>query len=235
MQPTLPGWVFLSAIAHGSLAQTIYGLLPSNLPILSLEGSISMSAAGVGDDGWTTYIGTRVISVEVLGGSTITDSPPITITGTIVEGASGFRESTCTFGADGQGACVVAGMFVASSTGTTTISGVAVPFYTFAAATTTGATPPASTNAAPLRNTTASQSMGMVRTQIERALPAEKGEIREAMGCDLSSDGAIEGSAVWHERCLKGLEVLDLVAAQRGTGGYGGLQDERLRTEEDQR
>jgi hypothetical protein len=40
-----------------------------------------MSAAGVGDDGWTTYIGTRVISVEVLGGSTMTDSPPITITG----------------------------------------------------------------------------------------------------------------------------------------------------------
>ncbi|KAJ7827385.1 hypothetical protein B0H13DRAFT_309994 [Mycena leptocephala] len=174
MQLTLPAWVFLSAIAHGSLAQTLYGfsfagepiLHPSDLPIPTFEGSASFSAAGVGDDGWTTYVGTRVISAEVLGSSTTVFSAPITVKGTIVAGASGFRESvpplnveTCTFGADGRGACVVAGSVAGSSTETETFSGVAVPFYTFAAATTTGTTPPASTNAAPLRSTTASRSM----------------------------------------------------------------------------
>ncbi|KAJ7480810.1 hypothetical protein FB451DRAFT_1556322 [Mycena latifolia] len=144
----------------------------------SAELSRTISAAGVGDDGWTTYVGFGVASVEVFpepsgSASTTVFDPPLTVSGahppthfglhavlassqgTIVAGASGFRESvginleTCTFGADGRGACVVRGALPSVPGGATftteTFSGSAVPFYALAAATRTTA-PPASTS-----------------------------------------------------------------------------------------
>ncbi|KAJ7258311.1 hypothetical protein C8J57DRAFT_1472426 [Mycena rebaudengoi] len=187
MQLTLAGWLLLSALGHGSLAQTLYyfsfppgyDALPSGAPTPSFEMSRTISVGGVGADGYTTYVGVGVISAGDVGSSRTVYSAPFTIKETIVAGASGFRETrgfnveTCTFGADLRGACVVqgaVGVVASGVAGTTagtvteTFTGVAVPFYTIAAATTTGTTPPDSTNAAQ-RNYIAKHSRCMCRPQ----------------------------------------------------------------------
>ncbi|KAJ7480840.1 hypothetical protein FB451DRAFT_1365211 [Mycena latifolia] len=144
----------------------------------SAELSRTFSAAGVGDDGWTTYLGFGVVSAEVFSqpsgsASTTVFSPPFTVSATVIAGASGFRHSagrgieTCTFGADGRGACVVLGPSVAGGATfmTKTFSGTAVPFYTLAAA--TGTTPPTSaTSTAPLASTSTGAAQRKAATSL---------------------------------------------------------------------
>ncbi|KAJ7504959.1 hypothetical protein B0H11DRAFT_1980005, partial [Mycena galericulata] len=54
-----------------------------------LEQSITISAGGVGADGWTTYVQVAVITAEVEPTTTI--STTFTTSNTFVEGASGIR------------------------------------------------------------------------------------------------------------------------------------------------
>ncbi|KAJ7311563.1 hypothetical protein DFH08DRAFT_897985 [Mycena albidolilacea] len=134
---------------------TLYGLSGSSGPtsILAAE-SISISALGVGTDGWTTYVEEAVFTSEVMvaPSTTITlISTPTTATLTFEENASGYRESvpltevgatlyeSCGFGGNGQGTCVLHQLIQSTQEAAFgTITGSVVPFYTLGSSTSAG-------------------------------------------------------------------------------------------------
>ncbi|KAJ6611924.1 hypothetical protein B0H10DRAFT_338633 [Mycena sp. CBHHK59/15] len=140
--------LLLLAIIHAVHGQTLYTLSGVNPTFtLIVEGTTSLSAIGVGSDGWTTYTQSGTVSFEVaVEPSTtftiINPSAPAMLVGEFEENASGFRFSalglggehaeTCAFGADGRGTCVER-IVEAASTILDTFSGSVVPFYTLAA------------------------------------------------------------------------------------------------------
>ncbi|KAJ6582953.1 hypothetical protein DFH09DRAFT_1145001 [Mycena vulgaris] len=135
----------LASVVHGQTLQFVSPLQVGSVTVLGGE-TISISPLGVGADGMTTYVevGAETFAAEVSGTSTRTLlSTPIPFKATFVEDASKFMIGTtdsgvfasCTFRADGNGACVE--QFVApgrTSTFTTTYSGPVLPWYTLNAA-----------------------------------------------------------------------------------------------------
>ncbi|KAJ7476358.1 hypothetical protein B0H11DRAFT_2032055 [Mycena galericulata] len=133
------------------IGQTLYDVSAySNVPIPSGVAvhqpfSLSISAAGVGADGETTYVAVAVESAAYLvsiGSTTATLSTlspePSTIIATFVEGASGFAYTagapfaaveSCTFGKDALATCVDLDI-VGTSTQTVTYSGSVFPALT---------------------------------------------------------------------------------------------------------
>ncbi|KAJ7185863.1 hypothetical protein C8R46DRAFT_1061934 [Mycena filopes] len=148
-------WVGLASLAH---AQTLLLVSPLQTgPVTILEtGILSISPLGVGADGMTTYleVGAETLAVEISGTVTQTlVSTPVPYTATFVEDASRFMigasgtglSESCTFGADGQGACVQEFVFPGgSATSTTTYSGPVQPWYTLNAAAAATSAPSAS-------------------------------------------------------------------------------------------
>ncbi|KAJ6549854.1 hypothetical protein B0H19DRAFT_1264753 [Mycena capillaripes] len=144
MKRTL-GVLLLLALIHAVYGQTLYTLSGANPSFtLIVEGTTSLSAVGVGSDGWTTYTQSGTVSLQVEEGpsTTITDinpSAPAMLVGEFEENASGFRISTngaaetCAFGADGRGTCVNRWIQGSSTIVDTTFSGSVVPWYTFPA------------------------------------------------------------------------------------------------------
>ncbi|KAJ7864755.1 hypothetical protein B0H14DRAFT_3133581 [Mycena olivaceomarginata] len=131
---------------------TLYGVSASSGPTSLLnDGSISISALGVGTDGWTTYVEEEVITSEVIAAPSTTItliSTPTTATLTFEENASGYRESvpftevgatfyqSCGFGGNGQGTCVQHQLIQSTQDAAfETISGSVVPFYTLSSST----------------------------------------------------------------------------------------------------
>ncbi|KAJ7509423.1 hypothetical protein B0H11DRAFT_1959605 [Mycena galericulata] len=156
--------LLLLAIIHAVHGQTLYTLSAANPTFtLIVEGTTSLSAIGVGSDGWTTYTqsGTVSLEVEVEPSTTTTlinPSAPAMLVGEFEENASGYRFSildgehaeTCAFGADGRGTCVER-IAVPTTTILDTFSGSVVPFYTLGApGKDTSTTPPSSPTATPI-------------------------------------------------------------------------------------
>ncbi|KAJ7671808.1 hypothetical protein B0H17DRAFT_1084981 [Mycena rosella] len=120
-------------------AQTLYMVseeIPSFTEIVS--GATTLSVAGVGADGWTTYDWGGSVSLQVEEEPTTTFtaiSTPVGLAGHFEANSAGWREiggainDTCAFGSDGRGTCVER-IAQASSTRIVTISGSVVPFYT---------------------------------------------------------------------------------------------------------
>ncbi|KAJ7921178.1 hypothetical protein B0H13DRAFT_1985830 [Mycena leptocephala] len=138
---------------HGQTLYTLSGVNPSFTRII--EGTTSLSAVGVGSDGWTTYSQSGTVSLEVAEEASTTftivnPSAPAMLVGEFEENASGFRLSyfipggehaeTCAFGADGRGTCVER-IVDATSTILDTFSGSVVPFYTLAVPAKDGSSP----------------------------------------------------------------------------------------------
>ncbi|KAJ7640584.1 hypothetical protein B0H17DRAFT_1105506 [Mycena rosella] len=154
IRPTVTALLLLIAQV---CAQTLYTVSlenPSFTDIIS--ESITLSVAGVGADGWTTYAVGGSASLEVLEGPSATFtimSTPVTLEGNFEANSAGWRQSfgaiaeTCAFGSDGRGTCV-AKVVRASSTSIETYSGSVVPFYTLGvipgSSTPTPTTPPTS-------------------------------------------------------------------------------------------
>ncbi|KAJ7154789.1 hypothetical protein C8R46DRAFT_1197032 [Mycena filopes] len=167
---TLPACALFFAILGFARAQTLYDV---SVPVNSATpedhevayDTISLSAAGVGTDGATTYIEQEIESELLFVGSTTTEtllSTPLTMTATLVENASGALWSgpvvicsgggcqvdtsagpavqTCAFGTDGYGTCVDRFPYFS---GGITFSGAVVPYYTLNAA--AAAVPPSAT------------------------------------------------------------------------------------------
>ncbi|KAF7344667.1 hypothetical protein MVEN_01626900 [Mycena venus] len=159
MLPTVGKLAALISVAlmlrHSSAQSvTLYGVSkdPTGLPSqsFSVAGGVSVSVGGTNSDGGITYIeiiaDTSIIIFEE--SKTITFlSVPTTTTATIIEDASGFRESvevtgvsgtwetdehTCGFGSDGRGTCVES-LTGPSLTEIRTVSGSVVPVYTLPA------------------------------------------------------------------------------------------------------
>ncbi|KAF7343108.1 hypothetical protein MVEN_01741200 [Mycena venus] len=129
---------------------TLYGLSAVPGPTsLILAESITVSAIGVGGDGWTTYVEEEAITSQVIvaPSTTITAiSVPTTLPFTFEENASGERYSlpmtevgatlyeSCGFGADGQGTCVEHQLIQSTEEILfVTTSGSVAPWYTLAA------------------------------------------------------------------------------------------------------
>ncbi|KAJ7098335.1 hypothetical protein C8R44DRAFT_358683 [Mycena epipterygia] len=103
-------------------AQTLYhvGSEIGQITTEALSQSVSVSAAGVGADGATTYVEDILesyIAIEYSDTTVTLLTTPIAYTVTFVADASGYHESfqfgmegqafeTCGFGADGHGTCV---------------------------------------------------------------------------------------------------------------------------------
>ncbi|KAJ7665938.1 hypothetical protein DFH06DRAFT_1185435 [Mycena polygramma] len=160
--------LFWACLASGSVrAQTLQVVSPFQTDSVTVlaTGPLSISALGVGADGMTTYVevGAETLAVEISGTVTKTlNSLPISYTATFVEDASKFMIGTtgsglsesCTFRADGQGACVE--NFVAAggaSTLTSTYSGPVEPWYTLNAAVATSAPSGFSSSSASISST----------------------------------------------------------------------------------
>ncbi|KAJ7432226.1 hypothetical protein B0H11DRAFT_2260960 [Mycena galericulata] len=123
MQVTLAA-PFLLTFALVS-TQTLYGVISPEQASESLPGGLTVSAGGVGPDGWTTYIFVDPEPAEATTGTV-----------TLAEGADGLRATvpaeTCTFGANGVGECFLQ-LVVGSSTlvnGSLSFSGNVEPVYT---------------------------------------------------------------------------------------------------------
>ncbi|KAJ7220778.1 hypothetical protein GGX14DRAFT_559564 [Mycena pura] len=133
-------------------AQTLYYVSDAESAQLTViySESLTISAAGVGADGETTYIANGVASYDAIKFSDTTTtllSTPSTYTLTMVESAGGLYQSgsgvdfrTCGFGADGHGTCVDEHVF-GSETATLTYAGIVEPYYTLAAVVTSIPTP----------------------------------------------------------------------------------------------
>ncbi|KAJ7120266.1 hypothetical protein C8R44DRAFT_921389 [Mycena epipterygia] len=142
---------------------------PTGSDVVIQANSFSISAAGVGADGATTYVEVEVESshLQVEPSRTITFlSVPTTFTNTFIADASGVRLSyatpvpfqlssltrtvaeTCSFGANGLGTCVLDNALAGSATAST-FSGSVVPLYTLAAATTAPTTTQPSSSTSP--------------------------------------------------------------------------------------
>ncbi|KAJ6529041.1 hypothetical protein DFH09DRAFT_1185465 [Mycena vulgaris] len=140
----------LLPVLHGVSAQTLYEVSvdpgPSATQILDISRTIS--AAGVGADGWTTYVEKDVETSLVVERpfTTVTFiSVPTTYTFTFEGDASGFRDAipgpltsdtsfaTCAFVKGRTGSCVDSIVRDGSSTILLeTLTGSVVPFYTLA-------------------------------------------------------------------------------------------------------
>ncbi|KAJ7432227.1 hypothetical protein B0H11DRAFT_2297756 [Mycena galericulata] len=123
MQVTLAA-PFLLTFALVS-TQTLYDVISPEQASESLPGGLTVSAGGVGPDGWTTYIFVDPEPAEATTGTV-----------TLAEGADGLRATvpaeTCTFGANGVGECFLQ-LVVGSSTlvnGSLSFSGNVEPVYT---------------------------------------------------------------------------------------------------------
>ncbi|KAJ7101697.1 hypothetical protein C8R44DRAFT_809187, partial [Mycena epipterygia] len=144
-------------------AQTLYDIpqsvFPSGVFTPVVQESVSISAAGVGADGGTTYVEVDVESLIIdtrFPSTTVTLlSVPATVTGTFIVDASDYEYSYTTFfpigpqsssitfaekcafgtGTAGMGTCVEQGFGAP-----TTYSGRVVPFFTLTAATPTPTT-----------------------------------------------------------------------------------------------
>ncbi|KAJ6570967.1 hypothetical protein DFH09DRAFT_1463131 [Mycena vulgaris] len=167
-------------------AQTLYRLVVPTVTISGPPGVVtesefateSISAAGVGADGMTTYVEEGLISafVDLRSGTTFSFKPTSTpFTRTFEEDASRLRFGSsdgpgdiygaCTFEADGKGACV-AMVPELTTTFTTTITGSAAPWTTLNAAA-------AITTTATLTSQTATPSPSPSGNNGARALPTE--------------------------------------------------------------
>ncbi|KAJ7697586.1 hypothetical protein B0H17DRAFT_1197252 [Mycena rosella] len=138
--------VGFASMVHGQTLQLVSPIQTGSVTALASDTPLSISELGVGADGMTTYVevGAETLAVEISGTVTRTLlSTPLSFTATFVEDASRWRIGTtgrglfesCTFGADGNGACV--NEFVDSggaSTLTSTYSGPVLPWYTLNAA-----------------------------------------------------------------------------------------------------
>ncbi|KAJ6525581.1 hypothetical protein DFH09DRAFT_1188369, partial [Mycena vulgaris] len=142
--------VLLPAVLHGVSAQTLYEVSvdpgPSATQILDISRTIS--AAGVGADGWTTYVEKDVetsLVVEEPFRTVTFISVPTTYTFTFEADASGFRDAipgpftsatsfaTCAFIKGRTGSCVDYIVRGGSSTVfLETFTGSVVPYYTLA-------------------------------------------------------------------------------------------------------
>ncbi|KAF7342518.1 hypothetical protein MVEN_01842000 [Mycena venus] len=142
MQPIATA-VLLLAHIHVVYGQTLYAVVNPNFPDI-VEGTTFVSAVGVGADGWTTYVQSGTISLDVQEGPSTTVtvvSAPARFVGGFEENASGYRASlvggefaeTCAFGPDGRGTCVEKLVQASSTRLNTTYSGSIVPVYTIAA------------------------------------------------------------------------------------------------------
>ncbi|KAJ7803704.1 hypothetical protein B0H14DRAFT_2887072, partial [Mycena olivaceomarginata] len=130
---------------HVVYGQTLYTVSVANPSFTNVvEGSIFVSAVGVGADGWTTYTESGTISLEALEGPSTTTtlfSTPARLEGKFEESASGYRFSlfggdfaeTCAFGPNGRGTCVERKVVASSTIFDITFSGSVVPFYTISA------------------------------------------------------------------------------------------------------
>ncbi|KAF8186449.1 hypothetical protein K438DRAFT_1973263 [Mycena galopus ATCC 62051] len=143
---------FLIALSYTLLCVaetvTLFGFQPNGYP----NNAISLSAAGVGADGATTYVEEIFRTAVVYGDSqtTGTDSTAIpvqTLHATLVADASVYRYSMlpttgldgveaygvieiCTLDGNGGGQCVAQGWEDGGETATTTLTGPVAPFYT---------------------------------------------------------------------------------------------------------
>ncbi|KAJ6540154.1 hypothetical protein DFH09DRAFT_1089899 [Mycena vulgaris] len=145
-------------------AQTLYEVSHSEGTMI-IATYFTVSAAGVGADGGTTYVEVGAVPTGGISDASTTVTAiitPFTYTATLVADASGFRATplinghpgniieTCGFGTDARATCVegVFGGLIA------TFTGDLVPFYTLAAATpaptSTGTSPaPSPTSSSP--------------------------------------------------------------------------------------
>ncbi|KAJ6482675.1 hypothetical protein C8R45DRAFT_1002137 [Mycena sanguinolenta] len=130
---------------------TLFGFQPNGYP----ANAVSLSAAGVGPDGATTYVEEIFQTAVVYGDpqTTGTDSqiPVQTLHATLVADASVYRYTmlpatnvdgvvgfgvveTCTLDGKGGGQCVAEGWEDGGETVTTTFTGPVAPFYTLTVA-----------------------------------------------------------------------------------------------------
>ncbi|KAF8205199.1 hypothetical protein K438DRAFT_1964286 [Mycena galopus ATCC 62051] len=145
--PKFVAAVFVLLVVHVSAGPvTLYELsgTPGSSTIIGDE-SITISAAGVGADGWTTYIEEEFITSEVLEAPSTTRTlvtAPITLFVTFEENASGARAvlpatdigvtlvQSCGYGNDGRATCVAHEDIRSTEVDFQTVTGSVVPFYT---------------------------------------------------------------------------------------------------------
>ncbi|KAJ7169247.1 hypothetical protein C8R43DRAFT_1121134 [Mycena crocata] len=136
----------LLLIITPAFAQTLYELAQAEGSTRFVEAAIeTISAIGIGADGWTTYRGVNAVTFAAIMGpsvtSTIIDSTPVSFTETFQAAASGLRANgsgfrgdrflkTCAFGKDGHGTCIEKLFYESTPYLQATFSGSFVPLYT---------------------------------------------------------------------------------------------------------
>ncbi|KAJ6564475.1 hypothetical protein B0H19DRAFT_1141182 [Mycena capillaripes] len=142
----LPLFIAVCAALVCAETVTLFGFQPNGYP----NNAVSLSVAGVGADGATTYVEEILQSAVVYGdadGTNTAVNAVQTLHATLVADASVYRYTmlpttapdrlnvfgvveTCTLDGKGGGRCVAAGWADGGPTATTTFSGQVAPFYT---------------------------------------------------------------------------------------------------------